>query len=53
MIELLTQGAVWGVLLTCGAFALGSFLQKKTGQAWCNPLLLGSLFVIQIGRAHV
>lgn len=46
MTELLTRGAVWGVLLTGGAFALGSVLQRKTGQAWCNPLLLGSLFVI-------
>lgn len=46
MAELLTQGTVWGVLLTLGAFALGSFLQKKTGRAWCNPLLLGSVFVI-------
>jgi len=44
--ELLTQGAAWGVLLTLGAFALGTFLQKKTGRAWCNPLLLGSVFVI-------
>ena len=33
-------------LLTLGAFALGTFLQKKTRRAWCNPLLLGSLFVI-------
>lgn len=46
MTELLTRGAVWGVLLTLGAFALGAFLQKKTGRAWCNPLLLGSVFVI-------
>ncbi|MCI9609481.1 MAG: LrgB family protein [Oscillibacter sp.] len=46
MAELLTQGAAWGVLLTLGAFALGTFLQKKTGRAWCNPLLLGSVFVI-------
>ena len=46
MAELLTRGAVWGVLLTGGAYALGIFLQKKTGKAWCNPLLLGSLFVI-------
>lgn len=46
MTEFLTRGAVWGVLLTGGAFALGSVLQRKTGQAWCNPLLLGSLFVI-------
>lgn len=46
MTELLTQGAVWGVLLTLGAFALGNFLREKTRWAWCNPLLLGSLFVI-------
>ena len=46
MTELLTQGTVWGVLLTFGAYALGMFFQRKTGQAWCNPLLLGSLFVI-------
>lgn len=46
MTELLTQGAVWGVLLTAGAFALGTLIQRKTGRAWCNPLLLGSLFVI-------
>lgn len=46
MAELLTRGAAWGVLLTLGAFALGSFVQKRTGRAWCNPLLLGSMFVI-------
>lgn len=46
MIERLTQGAVWGVLLTLGAYALGTLLQKKTGRAWCNPLLLASLFLI-------
>ena len=46
MTELLTTGAVWGVLLTLAAFALGTFLQRKTGRAWCNPLLLGALFVV-------
>ena len=46
MVELLTRGAVWGVALTLGAFVLGAFLQKKTRQSWCNPLLLGSVFVI-------
>ena len=46
MTELLTQGAVWGALLTLGAYALGAFLQRKTGRAWCNPLLLATLFVI-------
>lgn len=50
MTELLAQGAVWGVLLTGGAFALGSLIQKKTRQAWCNPLLLGTLFVILLLR---
>lgn len=46
MSEWMTQGAVWGVLLTLGAFALGTVFQRKTGRAWCNPLLLGTLFVI-------
>ena len=46
MTELLTQGAGWGVLLTGGAFALGTVLQKKTGQVWCNPLLLATLFIL-------
>lgn len=46
MADLLTQGAVWGVLLTGSAFALGTVIQRKTRWAWCNPLLLGSLFVI-------
>ena len=46
MVELLTRGAVWGVALTLGAFALGALLQQKTRQPWCNPLLLGSVFVI-------
>lgn len=35
-----------GVALTLGAFALGTWLNKKTGQAIFNPLLLGSVFVI-------
>ena len=37
---------VWGVALTLGAFALGTYINKKTGQAIFNPLLLGSIFVI-------
>lgn len=46
MTELLHSGAVWGVALTIGAFGLGTIIQRKTGRAWCNPLLLGSVFVI-------
>ncbi len=46
MAEFLSSSAVWGVVLTIGAFALGTLINRKTGQAWCNPLLLGSIFVI-------
>ena len=46
MAEFILSIGVWGVALTLGAFALGTFINKKTGQALCNPLLLGSIFVI-------
>ncbi len=42
----LAGSAVWGVLLTLAAFALGSWINRKTGKAFLNPLLLGSIFVI-------
>lgn len=42
----LTGSAVWGVVLTLAAFALGTLVNRKTGKAFCNPLLLGSIFVI-------
>ena len=44
--EILQSSAVWGVLLTAAAFALGSWISRKTGKAIFNPLLLGSIFVI-------
>ena len=46
MAEFIQSIGVWGVALTLGAFALGTWLNKKTGQAVFNPLLLGSIFVI-------
>ena len=46
MSEFLQNIPVWGVALTLGAFALGTWLNQKTGQALFNPLLLGSIFVI-------
>ena len=42
----LSGSAAWGVLLTLAAFALGTLLNKATGKAIFNPLLLGSIFVI-------
>lgn len=44
--SLLRSSAVWGVLLTLAAFAAGVWIHEKTGRAVCNPLLLGSVFVI-------
>ena len=46
MAEFIGAIGVWGVALTLGAFALGTWLNRKTGQALFNPLLLGSIFVI-------
>lgn len=46
MIDFLNTSAVWGTVLTLAAFALGTFLHRKTNAAWCNPLLWGSIFVI-------
>ncbi len=46
MAEFIQSISVWGVALTLGAFALGTWLNRKTGQAIFNPLLLGSIFVI-------
>ena len=42
----LSGSAAWGVLLTLDAFALGALINKTTGKAIFNPLLLGSIFVI-------
>lgn len=47
--EFLSSSSAWGVLLTLAAFALGTLINKVTGKAVFNPLLLGS----KIGRAHV
>ena len=46
MNEFLTDSSVWGVLVTIGAYGIGTVIQKKTKAAWCNPLLMGSILVI-------
>ena len=46
MAEILQNSTVWGILLTIAAYGLGTLINRKTGKAWCNPLLLGILFVI-------
>ena len=44
--DFLSGSAAWGVPLTLAAFALGALINKLTGKAIFNPLLLGSIFVI-------
>lgn len=46
MAEFIGSIGVWGVTVTLAAFALGTWLNRKTGQVIFNPLLLGSIFVI-------
>lgn len=48
MTEFLKNSAVWGILLTILGYGLGTLINRKTKQAWCNPLLLGILFVILV-----
>lgn len=48
MAEFLHDSSMWGCALTIAAFAFGSFIHKKTKQAWCNPLLIGSIIVIAL-----
>ena len=46
MTDFLLSCSVWGVVLTLFVFYGATLLQKKTGAAWCNPLLLSSIFII-------
>ena len=48
MADFLQSSAVWGVLLTLAAFGLGSIINRRTGKAFLNPLLLGTVFVIVV-----
>lgn len=49
----LTGSAAWGVLLTLAAFGLGALINRVTGKAIFNPLLLGSIFVIIFCRCAI
>lgn len=48
MTEFLQSSAVWGVMLTLAAFGLGAVINRRTGLAAFNPLLLGTVFVIVV-----
>lgn len=51
--DFLTGSVAWGVLLTLAAFGLGVLINKVTGKAIFNPLLLGSIFVIIFCRCAI
>ena len=46
MAEFLQQCGSWGVLATLAAYAACVWVNRKTGKALFNPLLMGSIFVI-------
>ena len=46
MTEILTSIGIWAVVLTLGLYQLGLWLQKKTGVALCNPILIAAAAVI-------
>lgn len=48
MTELLTSVGIWAVVLTLGLYQLGLWLQKKTGLALCNPILIAAAAVIAL-----
>ena len=41
MAEFLQQCGSWGVLATLAAYAAGVWVNRKTGKALFNPLLMG------------
>ncbi len=46
IIELLESSAVWGVLLSIGAYGLGMLVQRRSGKQWMNPLLIGTIVIM-------
>lgn len=46
MTDLFTSIGIWALVLTLGLYQLGLWLQKKTGLALCNPILIAAAAVI-------
>ena len=46
--EFLSGSVAWGVLLTLAAFALGALVNRVTGKAFFNPLLLGVIVFLSV-----
>ena len=48
MADFLTALPLFSLALTFCAFQIGAWLQKKTGSALCNPILVGAILVIAV-----
>ena len=48
MADFLTALPLFSLALTFCAFQVGAWLQKKTGSALCNPILVGAILVIAV-----
>lgn len=48
MSELLTGASLFPIVLTLSTFLAGRYLQKKTGSALCNPILLSALAIMAV-----
>ena len=46
MIETFLSSPFFGLTLTCGAWCVGLWVQKKTGLILCNPLLVSTVLII-------
>ena len=48
MQELITENPLFGISITLISFALGVYLNKKTGKAIFNPLLIAEILIIAV-----
>lgn len=48
MLDAFLQSPFLGIVLTLGAFALGQWVQKKTGWLLANPLVMASVAIIAV-----
>ena len=48
MIETFTSSPFFGLTLTCAAWCLGRWVQKKTGLALLNPLVVAAAFILLV-----
>ena len=48
MLEAMLSSPFFGLGLTCAAWCVGVFLEKKTGFLLCNPMLIATIVVVAV-----